>query len=491
MHRVAIVCVAVVCLSGARALAQDEVRPAVVSSFVVHADWIVASPDLKHVYLTRDVDSVNILQVAASRWIDSIVVFAAAIALVLVRRAWRAWTLRGMAGQPYCRRCRYHLKGIASAHCPECGLDVTGAGRVVGRPAGRRVACLLGLALVILGGWGLRAWLSPPQYVTWDGPQWYSDTLLAWAVRHDIAWLKRLKVRTCVIEQYEVATGRMVRRLAQDKRLTGPWAVSVSLDSRRVFINHSRRIEELDAATGRRLRTLTLPTDTWIASCWESEDGTIKATVHDDAIARWDAKTGGWLGIVQLPGNNMIVFDRPALPGYIFNDDWKNYVMVDPGGRELRRLDADQSSHTHFLPYARMSPDHRWLYSPRSNWRRWGGGSGLRSENVIEVWDLQTGSLERTLQLPYEVNWIGMSHDGKRLLVNARQGNRDGSPWLDVYDAQTDQLVRRVVFAGVAELQRYWPSSDERHALIVGDDAHHSGRRVAYVEMGNAFGPAP
>src|SRR5262249_50806550 len=109
---------------------------------------------------------------------------------------WRAIRQRRVVGDPYCRRCNYHLANLKEPEagpprCPECGVDLLKRRPVRGRAVWRRFIPVGVAVLVLALGYGAM-WVGR---VPRDGAvsrwfTWPSELVCRWANERKIAWVR-------------------------------------------------------------------------------------------------------------------------------------------------------------------------------------------------------------------------------------------------------------------------------------------------------------
>lgn len=94
---------------------------------------------------------------------------------------WRGWRGRRIDNHPWCRKCRFDLKGLwpGAARCPECGIDLERIDAVeLGQRLRRPVSTVVGaLLLALCAAWlGIGVWrtVAPIDWTTYK-PDWWLD----------------------------------------------------------------------------------------------------------------------------------------------------------------------------------------------------------------------------------------------------------------------------------------------------------------------------
>ncbi len=189
---------------------------------VLEADRLIPIGELGYVKaLSGDGKTVYILDDDVAtldlRWLihECIVEITAGLAglalLILLWRAWRSVRKKRIAGETYCRKCNYHLRGCTADACPECGVKFTARIRFV-MPTRRRrclrfAIWLLILALPVALVVKFKAELQDSIYHL----RWHSPTLARWVNNLDIEWLKNDYVTsTYAIRGFDLETEQML-----------------------------------------------------------------------------------------------------------------------------------------------------------------------------------------------------------------------------------------------------------------------------------------
>jgi hypothetical protein len=160
---------------------------------------------------------------------------AAAVLLTLVmlipivRRMRRAQAV----GQPYCRRCNYHLAAHSGGPCPECGLDQSKAPPVKGRRITRRVAGPV--AIIVLGA----AFFGAARLVGRDSPLldpgWTLDSDRSWLKQPAFKWASRFVVPGENLVEIDTMSGKVIRTIVR-RRAPTYLQLELTPDGRGVYL---------------------------------------------------------------------------------------------------------------------------------------------------------------------------------------------------------------------------------------------------------------
>ncbi len=135
---------------------------------------VVVDLPRRRAYATTTLVAINIFSIAATLWVET---------LVLVVAVPTAWWLRRTLHRPqqvgkfYCRRCNYDLTDLRGDRCPECGGALSTAMRVRGRRRWPRLA-LAGAIILATGSLYASFGRAVPRRI-WPErwPAWWSETL--------------------------------------------------------------------------------------------------------------------------------------------------------------------------------------------------------------------------------------------------------------------------------------------------------------------------
>jgi RNA polymerase sigma factor (sigma-70 family) len=211
-----------------------------------------------------------------------------------------------------------------------------------------------------------------------------------------------------VIEQWDVATGNLVRRSApppesgdSDWLPNDPVAVFSPNRTLLALTDHSSKVLLCDVATGKPVLRLR-EWDSFFSVAL-SHDGKTLAAGGKDLGPRGDGPTARG---VNLDGGEPVI-----------------RLLDSATGQELRRL----KGHKNCVVNVRFSPDDKVL------------ASAAQTEKAIHLWEVATGRLIRTI--PAGGEGYAFSPDGRHLAVNTGEA-------IQLWDLSTAQQARRFQWPG-------------------------------------------
>ena len=308
---------------------------------------LAVSADGTTAYVLGAVPAMNIAAVLFYFWPELLALSAWAAALRgLLRRLRRPVAV----GEPQCRACGYLLRGLTADRCPECGLTLTPANRIVGRRWTRSLIALALAAVVLPPAWLVGRWRAPRELPTVLRPAWRSTTL-AWLARGFPGWQYPWSLRDDAegLLEIDLSEGRVVREV---RPLPLRWEQTLTLapDGRSVAVNFGAVVERYELTDGSRTHTLRIVQDARELAGFPprpgfSADGrTLLARVHLAAdqpaatVTAWDWATGERVDPQRVP-----VAERPGCARAV-DDTFNHRVAWDPPGvpdpRSYRRADA-------------------------------------------------------------------------------------------------------------------------------------------------------
>lgn len=175
---------------------------------------IALSADGSRLVFTQDAEVLNVWWVIVWVWPEIVATLAGLLVLWglwrVVRRRRRFPAERG----PYCRKCAYETRDLASSECPECGKALAGKGTTRGIAWERTVATAVILffaAACIVTVYGLT---SPPRIGTVnDWFNWRSESLARSARGTNYKWLENLIRPTTAIRSVPIDDPKQVETI--------------------------------------------------------------------------------------------------------------------------------------------------------------------------------------------------------------------------------------------------------------------------------------
>jgi len=238
------------------------------------------------------------------------------------------------------------------------------------------------------------------------------------------------------VKIWSVATGRELRSLfSVDSEIVG---LSYTPKNSLVSLGHGRMPELWDPATGRELRRILPPTAMYPRCLAMSNDGSVVAIGNDEGtIVLADVEAGKPTQYLPLvPNKDHVGFSSFEAPEPILHlgvdlkvsDDGRWLATNTLGGVNLWDLSTGTQIHTldtkTIVKGVAFSPDAKWIAT-------------ADYDNTIEIWDVTTGILLRTLSGHTKpVNSVAFTPMGDQLV----SGSEDGT--IKVWNTTTAALIR-------------------------------------------------
>lgn len=444
--------------------------------------------------------TVNLWQLAASRWLDAAGVLLLIFCLLALRAIWRLWRHRNRVGQIHCKTCDYDLRGCVSTRCPECGEDLIARPGVTGWPIGGRVAVRVVLMLLGIALW-LPVWMIASPFREWNGPEYFSDDLYHWAQRKNVQWILDRVVQARTAERIDVATGATMCVLTRSAQPMLSWSpVRAMRDTRYVIVVFQKYVEIRQSDNGKLVHRAWLPDlNTRISDAWDTEAGVLCVMIEDGKTHRWRWRDG-----TRLPD---VMRSKDESYGWFFADGERKLIKTRDG--YLRVVDRLGGTVREFytLPDKRytaewFSHDSQWIVRvasrvepiPNTNGRG-SVGSEVVSGKKAEIWDVPTGRKIREIDIGDRVDEIAM--DSRRQLIFVTRSLPDTGPWaprVEAYDTTTGEQVSQVFLNGAGSFSNLLVKTNGSTLVITSEPAGSNGLQVweipiVYDDDGHNRGP--
>jgi hypothetical protein len=296
-------------------------------------------------YVLLHPESIDLWALAVHYWPEVFGGFsglAAIIGAVLIGRVARRPRQRG---EPYCRRCNYHLVHLArpdpalpkkfivdeGARCPECGVELGKRPPLRARRAVVRILPIAAPVGAVVIAYGLLMALG----VARDGraSEWLyfsSGIVNRWDAAHKPAWMKPWRRAVSRVVAVDPGTGTVVRTVCERREET--WInLGLTPDGGSFFLQGARStLLRISARSGRTLGSLTVPRingtgqDESAAVVGFSRDGnTVFLACLDEPGQRsqlwaWDLATGGHRIVIDEPA--YVVQNRAQIRRYLMGE---------------------------------------------------------------------------------------------------------------------------------------------------------------------------
>lgn len=214
-------------------------------------------------------------------------------------------------------------------------------------------------------------------------------------------------------------------------------SIAISPDGKRLASgSRDKSVKIWDTVTGTQMKTL-LPSDKQVSSVSFSPDGKTVAAGSDKSVYLWNVETGKEVNeLKSLAG--LIETIEVSQAGNIFAaSDWNKKISIwnPETGRKIQTLNDGEK----IVQHLRFSPDERILVSVGWN------------SNVIKIWDVQTGVLLHSLTVQTDtMDSIDISPDSRTLISTSY--NPDYTTTIQLWDLKSGKLIKTLASKG-ANLQ--------------------------------------
>jgi WD40 repeat protein len=299
-----------------------------------------------------------------------------------------------------------------------------------------------------------------------------------------------LKDQEGAVRIWDLRTGKVIRSLADAHGKFSPWdsSVAVSPDGKVIAAAHTRfgdrnvsgEILLWDAGTGKRKHTLEHGT-LGMRCIGFSPDGKIIASGTGGNLGRdipmvklWDVKSGKFLRSLDTT-NKMAV-------NLAFSADGKMLAIVamrEDRSHEVMVWEQEISKLTHTFGPDETITSVAFLGGEKTLAGLTYTGRGDAMECTLKLWDVSSGDLKQNRSLKKDgirLGWGEFSHDGKRVALRARQGDKDVVTLWDVktgtqfdtlaYPPDAENRVRGEQPAGRATGIGFAFSPDDKHLAV-------------------------
>lgn len=429
--------------------------------------------------------TVNLWQLAASRWLDGVGLLLLIGWLIGLRSVVRLWRLRHRVRQTHCQTCDYDLRGCTGTRCPECGEDLVARPGITGWPVGGPIATRLSIMLAALAVW-LPLWLVASPYKSWNGPEWLSDGVYDWAKRKNVQWMLDRVVQAQAAERIDVATGKPVRVLTRSAKPMLSWCpVRPLRDTRYVMVVFEKHIEIRQSSDGALLRTLVPPDRRMhISDAFDTDAGVLCAEVGDRTTLRWNWRDGTPLGSVWHSESESYGWFIGAGDQKLIKTRDGELAVVDVLGKIVRRFDQPARRKQQYSDEW-FSHDHQWLLRlTRRTDTRIETPSGKQTSRTIigprvEIWDVPSGAFMRDIVVGDDIDDIAM--DSRKKLIFVTRSNPTGGatqPLIEAYDTTTGDPAGAVTLPGAGSISNLLVKTNGATLVITAETSAGSGVQV-------------
>lgn len=433
-----------------------------------------------YVILTRP--EIDLWSMMHDHWIalGIVIVLITWIVLLFV---WRRYIfVRRLPGVPYCSKCNYRLADLVSKTCPECGVNLTPANRIIGGVRNiridKRFIILACASIAYLGLWALL-----PRFIeTEDGPTWTSRALAEWAVTLNVTSILEYEIDVHRLVRLDTASGRIPQSLLTSKNLF-PMSLTMSRDGTTVFVSERFSVLGFDTSSGRQIINSSLRNPFRLVNEFAVSDDRkmIVAMTDNGHVFTWDltsdsnlrdfgtADTSGGSGVRFIPESYDIVLPDVA-------EAWRLKRFDVPTGLKIvdattNSLKLDLGSYvTGDVRRVRFSSDRRYLYSKVLPSNLTGGDI----DHLIARFDLTTGQLDGGLiETPADGRntvWAYDISSKSNVLCTLRWMNI-GKVLCDSWSTSDGTLLNRLNVSGLIEWFGLVVSPDGSRIVVYGKDA--------------------
>jgi len=269
---------------------------------------------------------------------------------------------------------------------------------------------------------------------------------------------------------WDVASGREIRVLSGHTNTV--ISVAFSPDGKRIASASSdRTIIIWDTKTGKKIHTLSGHTDIVRSAAWSPDSKRIVSASYDKTVMVWDVETGTVLNIIGNGVYNSAVGDAKFSPdgkyiivvgGYLNKNDQIKFITIWDAETvaEIRHF----SEHTNSIVSVAWDVEGRRILT-------------ASYDNTAKIHDMETGKCIQTFAGKTEIiRKATLSSDGK-FLVTGDEGNR-----VNVWNAQTGVLERSLKHNGLVNAVAISPDS---HIIAAGAMTSSDQIKLWDAETGN------
>jgi len=281
---------------------------------------LVFLPEQNSVLVHTHAPALSYWRLGVTYWPEMVAIIAGLIALVCLWRVVRTLRRPRTNGEPYCKKCNYHLATLAvDAKCPECGRMIANV-QISGRRLHRRLA--VPMTVFLAGAVAAFVVLVAPMPRTNAMKDWWyidASRLHEWATDNEVEWILKAETTGDVIFEVDLATGDVVRTVYAHAGMTF-WDMSHTPDRSAVILcpgaGGSRgEMAAIDVRTGRRRGAIRVPGEGSFIDMSYRDRGAVRPWVEpaqvlvafvdkpagESVIAAWDIDSGSLETVARLP----------------------------------------------------------------------------------------------------------------------------------------------------------------------------------------------
>lgn len=281
---------------------------------------LVFLPERNSVLVHTHAPALSYWRLGVTYWPEIAAIIVGLIALVCLWRIVRTLRRPRTNGEPYCKKCNYHLATLEhDAKCPECGRVIAKV-QISGRRLRRRLAVPVTIFLTGPGA-VIVVLIAPMPRTQYMKDWWYIDAsrLHEFATAHEIEWILEAETDGDRIFEVDLASGEVVRTIyAHDGRTY--WHMSHTPDRRTIILSRSPKgfgagLAAIDVSAGRRAASMRLPGEGSYIGMSPSKRGAVRPwiqpeqvvvayvdrTTEESVVAVWDIESSEFERIASLP----------------------------------------------------------------------------------------------------------------------------------------------------------------------------------------------